>query len=513
MRNVLSHLQTSLCLSVIVFGTLLSFQPTALAMSDAGLHLNSTEHDSRADESNGHPSTGQGKLPNFVFLLVDDLGWGDFGCYGAEFNETPNIDRLAGQGMLFRNAYAACTVCSPSRAAILSGCYPARLKLTDWIAGHKRPYAKLSVPPWNMKIDHERVLLPEALKSEGYATAFFGKWHLMPIGQPDFDKHDPTRHGFDINIGGREWGQPKGRGKYFSPFDMPNLDDGKPGDFLTDQLTDAAVDFLETTDKSTPFLLYFSYYTLHGPIMAPPELVNKYKKKAASFPNSQAELMNPARAGMVEKLDDSVGRLMEKLEELGVADNTVVILTGDNGGDHNLTTGGLRDFKGFSHEGGTREPLVIHWPGVTKAGSVCDEPTIGMDFYPTMLEIAGLPKRPKQHLDGVSIVPLLKGEATELDREALYWHYPHYHRTKPYGAVLKGDWKLIEFYEGQESELYNLSLDPKESNNLAKSHPEKAKQLLDMLATWRTSVDAQMMTPNPKYDPARTPEARSKNKK
>ncbi|VGO20384.1 sulfatase [Pontiella sulfatireligans] len=450
--------------------------------------------------------------PNFVFLLVDDLGWGDFGCYGAEFYETPNIDKLASEGMLFRNGYAACTVCSPSRAAILSGCYPARLHLTDWIAGHKKPYAKLAVPDWTMKIDHGRVLLPEALKEAGYATAFLGKWHLMPNGQPDMEQHYPTSHGFDINVGGREWGQPKGPGKYFSPFGMPNLDDGKPGDFLTDKLTDAAIDYLDATDQQQPFLMYFAYYTLHGPIMAPAELVEKYKAKAQTFDNRKDEFLNPARAGMVEKLDDSVGRIMAKLDELGIADNTVVVLTGDNGGDNDKTTGGFRDFKGFSHEGGVREPFVVKWPGKTKAGSTCDVPVIGTDFYPTLLEMAGLPQRPDQHQDGISIVPLLTGKEARLERDQLFWHYPHYHRTKPYGATRHGDWKLIEFFEDGKLELYNLANDPAEATDLAAAHPEKAQELLRELKAWRSSVDAQMMTDNPDYNPKKTNSKKKKKK-
>jgi arylsulfatase A-like enzyme len=440
--------------------------------------------------------------PNFVFLLVDDLGWGDFGCYGAEFYETPNIDRLADEGMRFSNGYAACTVCSPSRAAILTGRYPARLKLTDWITGHKKPFAKLSVPDWNMRVKHERILLPEALKEAGYSTAFLGKWHLMPIGQPDFEEHYPTAHGFDINIGGREWGMPKGKGKYFSPFGMPNLDDGEPGDFLTDKLTDAAIGFLDGADRNKPFLLYLSYYTLHGPIMSPPELTAKYKAKAEGFKNTKNEYLSPQRAGMVEKLDDSVGRILAKLEELGVAENTVVILTGDNGGDFDETTAGLKGYKGFSHEGGTREPLIVKWPGNTKAGSVCDVPVIGTDFYPTMLEMAELPLKKEEHLDGISMVPLLKG-GTTLERNNLYWHYPHYHRTDPYGAVRAGDWKLIEFFEDGSLELYNLKDDPNETANLAQQHPEKAGELLRQLRAWRKEVGAQMMSPNPDHDPAK----------
>lgn len=453
------------------------------------------------------------KKPNFVFLLVDDLGWGDFGCYGAEFNETPNIDKLASEGMMFTNGYAACTVCSPSRAAILSGCHPARLRLTDFIAGHDHPKAKLKVPDWKIQLDHERVLLPEALKEGGYQTAFIGKWHLMPIGKPDFDEHYPTSHGFDINVGGREWGQPKGPGKYFSPFGMPNLDDGKPGDFLTDKLTDAAIGFLENRDKQKPFLLYFAYYTLHGPIMAPPALVKKYKNKAESWKNTKNEFLNPARAGMVEKLDDSVGRIMAELEKLGIADDTVIVLTGDNGGDDPRTSGGLRDFKGFSHEGGVREPFVVKWPGKTPAGSTCDALVVGTDFYPTLLDMAELPSRPDEHQDGLSLVPLLTGEKKVLDREVLFWHYPHYHRTKPYGAIRHGDMKLIEFFETGELELYNLKEDPKEANNLAKTQPEKAQALLKELVEWRKSVGAQMMTDNPNYDPAAEESMKEKRKK
>lgn len=444
------------------------------------------------------------KRPNFVFLLVDDLGWGDFGCYGSEFHETPNIDKLASEGMLFRNAYAACTVCSPSRAAILTGAYPARIHLTDWIAGHRYPFAKLEVPEWNMRMEHERVLLPEALREGGYATAFIGKWHLMPIGEEDFAEHYPTDHGFDRNVGGREWGQPKGRGKYFSPFGMPNLDEGEGGDFLTDKLTDAAVDFLEVAaGGEEPFLLYFSYYTLHGPIMAPPELVRKYEEKGRGFKNKRGECVNPGRAGMVEKLDESVGRLMAKLEELGVAEDTVVILTGDNGGDTRESSGGLREYKAYAYEGGVRQPLVVRWPGKTAGGSVCEEGVIGMDFYPTMLEMAGLPLRPGEHEDGVSLVGLLRGEDGKLEREALYWHYPHYHRTDPYGAIRVGDMKLIEFFEDGELELYDLGVDPGERENLALAEPERAQELLKKLRGWRVAVGAQMMSENARFDPAR----------
>ncbi|MGJ8698231.1 MAG: sulfatase [Verrucomicrobiaceae bacterium] len=441
--------------------------------------------------------------PNIVFLFVDDLGWGDFGPYGAEFYETPHIDQLAKDGMLFTNAYAACTVCSPSRAAVLTGRYPARTHLTDWITGHVNPKAKLRIPDWKMKMDHSRVLLPEALRENGYATGFFGKWHLMPIGQPDFDQHDPTHHGFDLNVGGREWGQPKGPGKYFSPFDMPGLDDGKKGDFLTDKLTDASLNFIDTNASAKkPFLLYFSYYTLHGPVMAPPALVQKYKEKAKTFDNTKNEHLEPRRAGMVEALDNSVGRIVAKLEEKGLSQNTIIVLTGDNGGNYDTTTGGLKNFKGFSHEGGTREPFIAKWPAKIAPGTTCHEMVIGTDLYPTFLDAACVPMRPEEHLDGLSILPLLTGKSKTLRRDTLYWHYPHYHRTKPYGAIRHGDWKLIEFFENGDLELYNLKADQNETTNLATKNPEKAQALLKKLRDWRKEVGAQMMTPNPDHDSA-----------
>tara|TARA_R110000850_G_scaffold121939_2_gene239832 strand:+ start:301 stop:2115 length:1815 start_codon:yes stop_codon:yes gene_type:complete len=438
--------------------------------------------------------------PNFVFFLVDDLGWGDIGAYGSTFHETPNLDRLASEGMLFTNGYSACTVCSPSRAAILTGRYPGRLHLTDWIAGHKKPNPMLQIPDWNMRMNHELTTLPEAFQEAGYRTQFTGKWHLMPIGADDFAQHYPESHGFDINIAGREWGQPKGPGKYFSPFGMPNLDDGEEGDFLTDRLTDEAVNFI-ADNKEDPFLLYFSYYTVHGPIMAKPELVEKYTNKAKTFENTRNEKVNAPYAGMIESLDDSVGRVLEQLEESGIAENTVIIFTADNGGTSEQSSGGLREAKGFSHEGGTREPIIVKWPGKVEPGTTCDVPVIGTDFYPTMLAMADLPAKPEAHLDGLDITPLLTGESDTLDRDTLYWHYPHYHKTKPYGAIRQGNFKLIEFFETGDLELYDLKNDPAETTNLAASQPEKAQKLLSNLNAWRKSVGAQMMAPHPEYDP------------
>ncbi len=438
--------------------------------------------------------------PNIVFFLVDDLGLGDVGCFGSTFHETPNIDQLCFDGLKFTQAYSACTVCSPSRAAILLGKYPARTNLTDWIAGHRRRNAPLQIPDWNMRMDLSETTLPEALKSEGYRSQFVGKWHLMPIGAQDFDHHYPPSHGFDQNIAGREWGQPKGPGKYFSPFGMPNLDDGKKGDFLTNALTDQAVDFIEA-NQNAPFFLYFSYYTVHGPIMAPPELVQKYREKALRFPKPHMERVNPSFAAMTELLDRSVGRVRSKREELGLSDNTIIVFTSDNGGTSELASAGLRGAKALAYEGGTRVSTIVHWPGITLPGSQCNVPIIGNDFYPTLLEMCGGEPLPQQHVDGVSLVPLLQNPKAPWKRDELYWHYPHYHRTTPYGAIRKGQWKLIQFYENDALELYNLKSDPAERTNLAETRTSVASDLLKRLQRWRSSVGAQMPTPNPDYDP------------
>jgi arylsulfatase A-like enzyme len=445
------------------------------------------------------------RRPNIVFFLVDDFGKGCLAGMGSDLHETPNIDTLVQSGMQFTDGYAACTVCSPSRSAILSGRYPGRTHLTDWIPGHNKQNAKLKIPDWKMCMDHDWVLLPEALKNEGYATGFFGKWHLMPPRDKELMKnHLPTDHGFDINIGGREWGEPKGPGRYFHPFDMPNIESQK-GDYLTDRLTDYAVDFVGK-NKSNPFFLYMSYYTVHGPIMGKPELVEKYKKKIAAGKYKQKD---PNYAAMCESLDTSVGRILKTLKDNGLDKDTIVVFTGDNGSAFRAYTGGLRNYKGYSHEGAVREPVLISWPGVIKAGSVSHVPMIGTDFYPTLLDLAGLPLQKDQHLDGVSLKPVLLQQGTIPER-SLFWHYPHYHQTTPYGATRKDKWKLIEFFEDGKLELYDLSRDIAETTNLAEKNPEVAKALLEEMREWRTSVNAQMPTPNPL---AKKPEAKEPQKK
>lgn len=430
-----------------------------------------------------------GERPNFVFLLIDDLGATDLGCLGSTFYETPHLDRMAREGMKFTTAYAACTVCSPTRASILTGQYPGRLHLTDWIAGHKRPFAKLKVPEFHQQLPHGEVTLAEALKPLGYATASIGKWHLGGDG------HLPETQGFDRNVGGTHRGQPP---SYFDPYDIPTLPNRKAGEYLTDRLTDEAERFLEE-NRVRPFFLYLPHFGVHTPLQAKAELVAKYKAKAKpGEPHS-----NAVYAAMIESVDTSVGRLLKKLDELKLAERTVVLFFSDNGGLLSSTTNlGLRAGKGSAYEGGVRVPLLVRWPGSVKPGSVCATPVISVDFFPTLLELAGGKPAAEHIVDGVSLVPLLRQRGVP-NRDALYWHYPHYHPggATPYGAVRQGNWRFVEFFEDGRSELYDLAADPLEKVNLAEKQPDKAKELQANLAAWRKAVNAQMPSPNPNHDP------------
>jgi arylsulfatase A-like enzyme len=460
--------------------------------------------------------------PNVVFILADDLGWRDLGCYGSTFYETPNLDRLAGQGMRFTDAYAACNVCSPTRASILTGKHPARLHLTDWLPGRgDRPDQKLNRPEIQQFLPLEEVTMAEALKDAGYQTAFIGKWHLGAT-----TNYYPDHQGFDRNIGGFFGGMPP---SYFSPYGIPTLTDGPKGEYLNERLADEAGRFMEgAVKRGNPFLVYLSHYAVHTPLQAKPEVVEKYKAKAAKLENRSPEFLpdrgrfvrqvqdHAVYGAMVEGMDDSVGRVLRKLQELGVEQDTVVVFTSDNGG---LSTAEgsptsnqpLRMGKGWGFEGGVREPLVVKWPGVTKPGSVSHGQVTSMDFSPTILEMLGLPSRPQQHLDGVSIVPLLAGRP--VPPRPLFWHYPHYSNQggPPHGAVRLGDFKLIEWYEDMHVELYNLKNDLGEQHDLAQEHPALAAELTQRLHAWRTQVAAQMPTTNPKYDPNWKP-AIKKNK-
>ena len=453
--------------------------------------------------------TAGSRRPNIVFILADDYGWRDLGCYGSTFYETPNLDALATGGMRFTNAYAACNVCSPTRASILTGKYPARLHLTDWLPGRPdMPSQKLNRPVILQHLPLEEFTLAEALKEGGYATGFIGKWHL---GGPAFY---PEKQGFDVNLGGCELGHPP---SYFSPYKIPTLPDGPRGEYLTDRLTDEAVKFIGD-HKDKPFLLYLAHYAVHNPQQGKAAIVKKYADKAALLPPIADEFAldsgcrvrvvqdKPVYAAMIDSLDQSVGRVLQTLRDLGLEQNTIVIFTSDNGGlstaegtpTSNLP---LRMGKGWNYEGGIREPLIIRWPGVTKPGSVCDAPMISTDYYPTLLEVAGLPPRPSQHLDGVNIVPLLRGQP--MPDRPLFWHYPHYSNqgSGPCGAVRLGNFKLIEWYENDRVELYDLSKDVGEKTDLCTTMPDKAAELRQKLHDWRTSVAAQMPTPNPNYVP------------
>jgi len=439
-----------------------------------------------------------GKL-NFVFLLVDDLGWADLGCYGNTFHETPHIDRLARQGMRFTNAYAACPVCSPTRASILTGKYPARLHLTDWIPGRRQGPSKLLLPKWTQRLEDKEVTLAEALGPCGYVSAAIGKWHLGG-GQAW-----PTRQGFDVNVCAGP-GTPR---SYFSPYRNRKLPNGPRGEYLTDRLNAEAVRFLEA-NKHRPFFLYLPHHAVHTPIKAKADLTERYKAKLARRPRPTGRRgrPNPAYAAMIHSVDEGVGRICAKLDELKIADRTVVILFSDNGGYVPVTSNApLYGGKGTLFEGGIREPMIVRWPGVVAAGSTCDVPVISTDFYPTLLEIAGAGSGAPSCPDGVSLLPLLKRTGT-IRREAIYWHYPHYHRTKPAGAVRRGDWKLIEYYEDGRVALFNVKDDLGEKNNLAGKRPAKAAELRKMLHDWRKAVGAQMPLPNPYYKPRKARPAR-----
>ncbi len=447
---------------------------------------------------------------NFVFFLVDDLGWADVGCFGSEFYETPNIDALCESGMKFTNGYAACPVCSPTRASIMTGRHPVRVDITDWIPGMsvsraKEPKFKHVEDRDNLAL--EETTIAEALKSHGYQTFFAGKWHLGSEG------HWPEQQGFDINIGGHHKGSPPGG--YYSPWKNPALKSKFDGEYLTERLTEEAVSFLDERDADKNFLLYLAYYNVHTPIQPYKKRVDHFKAKAAKLPGetptiaehsgtSRARQDNPALGSMVAAVDDSVGAVLKKLDELKLSDNTTVIFFSDNGGLCTLSraTGGptsnlpLRSGKGWLYEGGVREPTIIRAPGVTKAGSVSDTPIVSMDFFPTMLDLAGLPQVPDVTLDGQSLVPLLSGEK-ELSPRKLYWHYPHYHGSSwaPGASIRDGDWKLIEFYHHEKAELYNLREDPGEQHDLSERFPDRTKQLRVDLISWQKRMHAKMPVP------------------
>ncbi len=460
----------------------------------------------------GCTNTEATQKPNILFILADDLGWADVGFMGSEFYETPNLDRLASEGMVFTDAYAAAAICSPSRAAILSGKYPARLHLTDWIPGNPpQKTEELVAKPFNKQLDVEEVTLAEALKQGGYKTFFAGKWHL---GEEPFY---PQHQGFDINIGGNRTGHPS---SYFSPYNNPQLPDGVDGEYLTDRLTDETISFMEQ-NKETPFLAFLSFYTVHLPLQGKKEKIEKYRKKLKTMEYEGDELVqqgatyyknrqnDPVYAAMVESMDESMGRLLASIKKLGLNENTIVVFTSDNGGmstnrnpapipTSNLP---LRAGKGHLYEGGIRVPLIVSWPGRITPGSTSAEPVTGTDFYPTFLDLAGMNLFPEQHKDGNSLTPLLLNNE-KMDRQAIFWHYPHYSGGlggRPSGAVRMGRYKLIEFFEDMEVQLYNLQTDISEQHELSAQMPGKTKEMKGILHTWRNEVGAHMPSSNPNY--------------
>ena len=457
---------------------------------------------------------------NVVFFLVDDLGWTDLGCFGSSFYDTPHVDGLARSGMKFTNAYAACPVCSPTRASILTGKYPSRTGITDYInagggnqPGKWRRNTKLLPAAYKDRMAHKEVTLAEALKEAGYATFFAGKWHLGPEG------FWPESQGFDVNRGGITRGGPYGGKKYFSPYGNPRLKDGPPGEHLPARLANETVKFIET-NREKPFLAYLSFYSVHTPLIARKDLRQKYLAKrkkldaaAVAGEFSKREHRRRVRtlqahavyAGMLEAMDQAVGTVLSGLQRLGLEKNTAVFFMSDNGGlstseGHPTSNLPLRGGKGWMYEGGIREPRSVRWPGVTAAGSVCKQVVTSTDFYPTILEITGLKARPAQHRDGVSFVSLLKGKTRK--RGPLLWHYPHYGNQggAPAGAVREGRWKLIEWYEDKRVELFDLESDIGENRNLAKGQPERVRAMRATLHRLLKETGAVMPARNEGFD-------------
>jgi arylsulfatase A len=446
--------------------------------------------------------------PNIVVILADDLGAVDLGCYGADLIETPRLDALAKESVMFRQAYASAPVCSPTRAALMTGKHPARVGITIWAEGSLAGPQNRKLIQGESKHDLplEEVTLAERLHEAGYATALVGKWHL---GDGD---HAPETQGFDVSIGGTRWGAPqtffwpyRGSGRFGQDFRyVPGLPLGKPGDYLTDKLTDAAIAFIDSA-RERPFCLYLAHHAPHTPIEAPADLVDHFKAKL----RPEMKHQNAGYAAMIKSLDDNVGRVLDHLKARGLADDTIVIFTSDNGGYIGVdrrssfnapctNNAPLRSGKGSLYEGGIRVPLLIRGPG-WQAGER-PQPVVTTDLFFTLLAAAGASPGADQPTDGVDLTPVLKSGAANIGHSTLYWHYPHYYETTtPVSAVRSGDWKLMEYFEDGRRELYNLRDDPTEARDLARSNPDKAADLTKELAHWRTSVGGKLPQPNTQY--------------
>lgn len=457
--------------------------------------------------------------PNIVFILADDLGWMDVGANNPRtFYETPNIDSLAKRGMRFTNGYSACCVCSPTRGSIMTGKYPPRFGVTDFIPGMRS--GKLKSAPNADHLPLEEVTIAERLGDAGYATFFAGKWHLG--GGAFF----PGAQGFPAEL--TNGAGAKGNVQFWYPRSDVPAPDPKDDPKTTDRIANEAVEFIGKP-REKPFFAYLPFLAVHTPIGARAELVEKYRAKAKTAPpdefKPERERMvrqvqnNPVYAAMLEQMDSAIGRVLDAVKRAGLEEKTVVIFTSDNGGlstSEGTPTSNvpLRAGKGWPYEGGVRTAWIVVAPGVTRPGSICDTPVITTDFHPTLLELAGQPLHPREHRDGVSLLPLLKGGAME--HPPLFWHYPHYGNQggAPHGAVREGDWKLIEWYEDGALELYNVSEDIGEKNNLAASNPGKVAALKAKLVAWRSEVGAVMPTPNPDFkEPAAPAKPKAKGKR
>lgn len=442
-------------------------------------------------------STDPPAPPNVVLILADDLGWKDVGFMGNEIIETPNLDRLAKEGMIFSQAYANAPNCAPTRACLMTGMYAPRHGIYT-VNSSKRGKSKNRklIPTANKTVlDTHFVSLPKVLKSAGYVTATMGKWHLGD---------DPGAHGFDINIGGTKKGHPK---SYFSPYQNKNLKDGAEGEHLTDRLTNEAIDFV-SKHKDQPFFLYLPYYAVHTPFQAKADLIKKYQEKVDS-----SSSINPVYAAMVEIMDSNIGRLHDALDSLGLDENTILIFTSDNGNHQNASSAvPLRGSKGMLYEGGIRVPFFVRWKGKIEAASSCEQPVISLDLFPTISEFTSSStfEPPLDNLDGKSLYPLLLQEHN-FERPALFWHFPAYlepykgldqlWRQTPASAVRMGDWKLIETFETGDLELYNLGNDIGEQENLVHQNPEKTEKLLNALNKWREKMKAPIPKElNPEYE-------------
>ncbi len=460
--------------------------------------------------------------PNIVSILMDDMGWTDLACCGSNFYESPNVDRLKEQGMLFTRAYASCPVCSPTRASLMTGKYPATVGVTDWIShfGAHPCKGRLIDVPYLKHLPDSEVTIADALRQGGYVTWHVGKWHL------GLEEHWPDKHGFDVNLGGCQWGKP--RDGYWMPCHIPTLPDGPEGEHLTDRLTDEAIRLIRERDPEKPFYLNLCHYDVHHPYHSKREHLAYFEEKRKRMgldqidPFEEGEFFpvehkkterilrrklhsDPVYASMIYNADWNIGRLMAVLEEEGLMDNTLVIFTSDNGGTSSAEgsptcNAPAREGKGWMYDGGTRVPMIAVWRGHIRPGSVCDELTTTPDFYPTFLEVAGLPLRPEQHVDGVSIRSLFEETGTLAERP-IFWHYPHYGELggTPGSSVMLGQYKLIEFFEDMHVELYDIINDVSETHDLSQEMPDKAAELLNLLHDWQTRIEAKIPEANPDY--------------